>query len=92
MALSLIEFELGFDFDATDGTASRESTKSSSDGRPSRINRTIKLGGQGSCFCQRRSDLVKMKCSECDGKYIKVQQQKAGALLSIVFHKKLRAS
>jgi integrase len=40
---------------------------------------------------QRRSDLVKMKWSEFDGKYIKVRQQKTGALLSIACHKKLRA-
>jgi integrase len=40
---------------------------------------------------QRRSDLVKMKWSQFDGKWIEVRQQKTGELLSIPCHKTLRA-
>ena len=39
---------------------------------------------------QRRSDLVKMKWSQFDGKWIEVRQQKTGELLSIPCHKTLR--
>jgi integrase len=39
---------------------------------------------------QRRSDLVKMKWSDFDGKFIQVRQQKTGEHLSIPCHNKLR--
>jgi integrase len=40
---------------------------------------------------QRRSDLVKMKWSDFDGKFIQVRQQKTGALISVPCHRELRS-